>query len=75
MDYSKAKQYSDTVVSRLARKRRERGLSIYRLAELTGLSKEAIRKVELGINTPTLVTVILICEALEVSLEQVVREE
>jgi transcriptional regulator with XRE-family HTH domain len=52
-------------VDRLVENRKRLGLSQYRLAQLTGLSREAVRKVEGGERVPTLHTFLLLCNALE----------
>ena len=52
-------------VHRLVENRKRLGLSQYRLAQLTGLSREAVRKIEAGERVPTLHTFLLLCTALE----------
>ena len=50
------------------------GISQYRLAELTGLSRETIRLIENGDNSPTLTSLLLITSALGGKLGPLVSE-
>lgn len=52
-------------VADLVQTRIRLGLSQYRLAQLTGRSREAVRKIEAGDRLPTLQTFLLLCAALE----------
>jgi len=51
-------------VARLADARREAGLSQYRLAELSGVSREMIRQIESSSSVPTLYTFLALVLAL-----------
>ena len=62
----------DQVVEELKRIRGERGLSLRELAEQTGLSHSGIGHIEQKSNTPTLLSLLLISEALEFDLGQFV---
>ena len=52
-------------VAGLVETRKRRKLSQYRLAKLTGLSREAVRLIEAGNRVPSLHTFLLLCAALE----------
>jgi transcriptional regulator with XRE-family HTH domain len=54
---------------RLRAVRRARGLSRYRVAKLTGLSKQGVSNLELPGANPTLDTLTLLARALGVSLD------
>lgn len=74
MEKGNAQQKVLKVVQGLIALRTAAGISQYRLAELTGLSRETIRKVEAGENSPTLATLFLISEALGSKLAPLVKE-
>ncbi|HEX5035990.1 MAG TPA: helix-turn-helix transcriptional regulator [bacterium] len=63
---------SDALVSiagkNLRRLRRQRGLSLDRLAEVSGVSRAMISHVELGQSAPTIVTLDKIAKGLGVSI-------
>ncbi len=52
-------------IARLVEARKELGLSQYRVAQLTGLSRESIRLIESGRRFPSLRNFLLLCTALE----------
>ena len=70
MDANSAQEIVAEFVAKLVEVRTEKGISQYRLAELTGLSREAIRLIEDGHGKrgPTLQSLLLICSALELDL-------
>jgi DNA-binding XRE family transcriptional regulator len=74
VDKSDARQRALKVVEGLAAHRTAAGLSQYRLAELTGLSRETIRQIENGTYTPTLASLFLISEALGAKLGTLVSK-
>ena len=58
--------------------RKERGITLQQLAEATGLSTGYLSNLERNVNSPTLVNIQKICEALDISLGDMVernREE
>lgn len=63
-------------VARIAREfkklRLEQGLSQAKLAELTGLSDRAIAMIENNKRTPTILTCLKICKALNVRLAEII---
>jgi DNA-binding XRE family transcriptional regulator len=58
-----------TFADRLRHARAEAGISQYRLAQLTGLSKQALSQLELGQSQPSWETVQALARALGVSCE------
>ncbi len=62
------------VVRELAALRKAAGISQYRLAKMTGLSREAVRLIEGGERSPTLHSLFLISEALDARLGGLVEE-
>lgn len=68
MEKSEARQQVQKVVEGLVALRASAGMSQYRLAELTGLSRETIRLIEDGTNSPTLASLFLISSALNAKL-------
>ena len=65
----------DTLGSRLTSAREAAGISQYRLAQLSGVTKQTISKLELGETAPSWETVILLAKALGVSCEHFVTDE
>lgn len=74
MKSSTADKVIEALVKRLADIRQEKGLSMNRLAELAGLDQVAISRIEKGERSPQLRTVLLMCEALDVSLADLLDE-
>jgi transcriptional regulator with XRE-family HTH domain len=60
---------------RLRRLRRERELSTYRLAQFSGLTKQAIMALEKPNANPTLATLNKLAAALGVPIEELVKRE
>jgi len=56
------------IIKNIKRYRKERGLSQEKLAEMCNVSRDFISQVERGINMPSLKTLIIIADKLEVSL-------
>jgi transcriptional regulator with XRE-family HTH domain len=62
-------------VPRLLRQERaRRGLSIYRLAKMSGVSQQMISYVERGLRNPTLDTLLRIAIALDVDLSRLLKQ-
>ncbi len=59
---------SDTIASRLIALREAAGLTPYRLAQLSGVSKQTLSAVEAGKSQPAFSTVAKLAKALDVSL-------
>ena len=74
MDFEQAKGVNDNVMKLVASARIEKGLSQYRLAELTGLSRQAIRMFEKGEINPTFISLLLLITALELDLPELVEK-
>lgn len=64
----KPKSAPDSFAARLAALLRGAGLSAYRLAQLSGLSQQALSKLLSGKSAPSLETARRLCKALGVSL-------
>ena len=61
-------------VPRLLREERvRRGLSIYRLAKMSGVSQQMISYVERGMRNPTLDTLLRIANGLNVDLSRLIK--
>lgn len=56
------------VAAQIKSKRKELGLSQQQLADRTGLQKSTIGRIEAGLNSPTIETVGLIAEELDVNI-------
>ncbi len=65
----------DTFAARLAAIREAASISQYRLAQLSGLSKQTVSKLELGETAPSWETVQLLAKAMGVSCEEFVVED
>ena len=57
---------------KLKEKRTESGLSIRKLAELSGVSKSLIEKIESSGGNPTIETICKLADTLDVTLEELV---
>lgn len=55
--------------------RTEKGLSVNKLANIAGLSQGFVRQIELGEKKPTIESLSLICEALNITLADFFNEE
>lgn len=62
------------VVQRLREIREARGISLYRIAIDTDISRSGMRHMESGTVTPTLYFLLRLCAYLEVDLAEVLRE-
>ena len=62
------------VAKRITQLRTEKNITVNRLANLSGLSQGFVRQVELGKQNPTIESLNLICEALDISLSDFFRE-
>jgi transcriptional regulator with XRE-family HTH domain len=61
-------------VPRLLRKERtRRGLSIYRLSKMSGVSQQMINYVERGLRNPTLDTILRMAMAIDVDLSELLK--
>ena len=61
------------VVAALKDIRLEQGISHEKLAILSGLNRSSISRIESGINSPTLLSLFLICNALKIDLADVLK--
>ena len=65
-----AQQISDSIVLKLRETRLKKGISQYRIAKDTGMSKSSILYIENRTQHPTLYTVILLAHYLGVDLKE-----
>jgi transcriptional regulator with XRE-family HTH domain len=49
--------------------RKQKGLTVNKLANLAGISQSFLREIELGNKKPTIETLSLVCNALDISLK------
>ena len=61
------------IIAALKKERKKQGVSVYKLAQKTGLSQNAIALIEKGERHPTLWTCLRIAEALEINLTDVIN--
>lgn len=73
VEHSEAEAEVKRIVGQLTALRNAAGITPYRLAKLTGLSREAIRLIESGDRSPTLHSLLLISAALETPLGKVLQ--
>lgn len=62
------------VIDALIAARKAAGMTPYRIGKLTGLSAQAIHLIEKGERSPTLHSLLLICEAIGMKLEDVLEK-
>ena len=71
MDHDEAQAEVQKVVNALIAARKAASITPYRIGKLTGLSAQAIHLIEKGERSPTLHSLLLICEAMGLKLEDV----
>ena len=74
MKQGKTKAIEQAIVAEFGAKRKALGYSYEKLAELTGLHRTSISLVERGKIHPTLAVCLKIAEALELKLENLIKE-
>ena len=74
MNHDEAQVEVQRVVKAITAARKAAGLTPYRIGKLTGLSAQAIHLIERGERSPTLHSLFLVCDALEMKLEDVLAE-
>lgn len=74
MEINEAGKISDNVVSLLKAERQRQGVSRYKLAHGCGLSKTSIAYIERNENKPTLRTLIMIADYLNVDLSEYIKQ-
>lgn len=55
--------------------REEKGITVNKLANLAGISQSFLREVELGNKKPTVETLSLLCDALNITLKDFFHDE
>ncbi len=73
MKIKKAIDKSDRVVAALKHERKRLNISQYKLAQLCGLSKTSIALIERYDNKPTLRTLFMISDALNIDLGEIIK--
>lgn len=68
-------QSVSAVSDNLKKTREQRGLSLERLSELTGVSKSMLRQIETGKSSPTIATIWKIANGLRVSFTALLRKQ
>ena len=64
-----------TVAEKVTYFRNKKGYSVNKLANIAGLSQGFVRQIELGEKNPTVESLALICEALDISLAEFFAEK
>ncbi len=62
------------VAKRITQLRTEKNITVNKLANLSGLSQGFVRQIELDNQNPTVASLSLICEALDISLSDFFQE-
>lgn len=63
------------VAERITLLRTDKGYSVNKLANIAGLSQGFVRQIELGEKKPTIESLNLICDALDITLSDFFKEE
>lgn len=74
MNKKQAQIISDKVIMCLRKVRTDKGISQYKLAKEIGMSKSSISYIENLKQRPTLYTVLMIADYLEINLSDVVKQ-
>jgi transcriptional regulator with XRE-family HTH domain len=74
MNKRHAQKISDAIIANLRDRRIDAGVSQYRLAQDTGMSKSSISYIENLKQRPTLYTAIMIANCLGVRLSDIIRQ-
>lgn len=64
----------DHIVSELVKVRKEKGISHEKLTELSGLSRTAISYIEARKSTPSIISLMKLCKALDVKLSELMQD-
>ena len=64
----------ESLKNRIKEVRKEHGLSQTRLSELSGVHRVSIARYELGVNAPTAENLMKIAEAMNVSIDELVKK-
>lgn len=63
------------VAERITHLRTQKGYTVNKLANISGLSQSFVRQIELGAKNPTIESLTFLCEALNISLHEFFNEE
>ncbi|MGB3368775.1 MAG: helix-turn-helix transcriptional regulator [Acidaminobacteraceae bacterium] len=63
------------VAERITYLRTQKGYTVNKLANLSGLSQSFVRQIELGSKNPTIESITYLCDALNISLHDFFNEE
>ncbi|MGH1404042.1 MAG: helix-turn-helix domain-containing protein [Alphaproteobacteria bacterium] len=63
----------DQIISELVKVRKDKGISHEKLTELSGLSRTAISYIEARKSTPSIISVMKLCKALDVELSELLE--
>ena len=64
----------DRIVSEIIKERKKRDISHEKLAKMSGISRSAISFIENRKSTPTIITCMKICDALEIRLSEILQK-
>lgn len=74
MKKRQAQEISDKIIAIMREERIKKGITQYKMAKETGMSKSSILYIENFTQRPTLYTVLLLADYLGVDFSQVVKE-
>jgi transcriptional regulator with XRE-family HTH domain len=74
MNKRQAQSISDKVIKSLRKVRLDKGISQYRLAKEIGMSKSSISYIESLKQRPTLYTILMIANYLQVNLSDIIKQ-
>jgi transcriptional regulator with XRE-family HTH domain len=72
--HQKYKELVSRIMEDIADRRKKLGMSYDKLSILTGLSRPHLSRVERGIHTTTLLSLLKICNALDISLVELIKK-
>ena len=69
-----SKQFHIMVGDQIRKKRREKGLSQVRVAEVCQMSQSYISELESGVASPSIASLLTVCDVLGISFAEVARQ-
>ncbi len=74
MNKRQAQKDSDKVIATLRRVRMDKNISKYRISKETGISSSSLSQIESHKQRPTLYTLLMIADYLEVKLSDIIKQ-